>query len=137
MHLADWFDSDGQESATITGITGWGESVRRFIEFTALEVGWGAIEWEGEDILETGIRSRADVVQRIDLRYLPPDEVETLLEDPSKSHIRLSWQPTTLEQLVEHGRQEALLGLKGCQVAGSIENQATSPLAVEQARSEI
>ena len=123
--------------------TGRQESVRRFIELTAAELGWGAIQWEGEGVNETGRRSTGEVVVRIDPRYFRPAEVETLLGDPSKAHARLGWQPTTtLEQLVaemvehdkEEARKEALLRLKGFKVVGSMENPPTNPLAVEQAR---
>jgi GDPmannose 4,6-dehydratase len=123
--------------------TGRQESVRRFIELTAAELGWGAIQWEGSGVSEMGLRSTGEVVVRIDPRYFRPAEVETLLGDPSKAHARLGWQPTTtLEQLVaemvehdkEEARKEALLRLKGFKVVGSMENPPTNPLAVEQAR---
>jgi GDPmannose 4,6-dehydratase len=111
--------------------TGRQESVRRFIELTAQELGWGALQWEGDGIHETGRRSSGEVVVRIDPRYFRPAEVETLLGDPSKAHAKLGWQPTTtLEQLVaemvahdkEEARKEALLRLKGFNVVGSMEN---------------
>jgi GDPmannose 4,6-dehydratase len=123
--------------------TGRQESVRRFIELAALELGWGAIEWQGEGIEEIGQRSTGEVVVRIDPRYFRPAEVETLLGDPSKAHAKLGWQPTTtLEQLVaemvahdkEEARKEALLRLKGFKVVGSMENPPTNPMAVERAR---
>jgi GDPmannose 4,6-dehydratase len=123
--------------------TGRQESVRRFIELTAAELGWGVIQWDGEGIGETGRRSSGEVVGRIDPRYFRPAEVETLLGDPSKAHAKLGWQPTTtLEELVaemvthdkEEARKEALLRLKGFKVVGSMENPPTNPLAVEQAR---
>ena len=46
--------------------------MRRFIELTALELGWGAIEWQGEGLQETGRRSTGEVVVRIDPRYFRP-----------------------------------------------------------------
>jgi GDPmannose 4,6-dehydratase len=123
--------------------TGRQESVRRLIELAAMELGWGAIEWQGEGIEEIGQRSTGEVVVRIDPRYFRPAEVETLLGDPSKAHAKLGWTPTTnLEELVaemvahdqEEARKEALLRLKGFKVVGSMENPPTNPLAVEQAR---
>jgi GDPmannose 4,6-dehydratase len=123
--------------------TGQQESVRRFIELTSAELGWGAIQWEGAGVNETGRRSTGEVVVRIDPRYFRPAEVETLLGDPGKAHAKLEWQPTTtLEQLVaemvqhdvEEARKEALLRQKGFKVVGSMENTPTNPLAVEQAR---
>jgi GDPmannose 4,6-dehydratase len=122
--------------------TGRQESVRRFIELTALELGWGPLHWEGTGVQETGRRSSGEVVVRIDPRYFRPAEVETLLGDPSKAHEKLGWTPiTTLEQLVaemvaadrEEARKEAILRLKGFNVVGSMENPPTNPLAVRDA----
>jgi GDPmannose 4,6-dehydratase len=42
--------------------TGRQESVRRFIELTALELGWGALEWQGEGLEEIGERSTGEMV---------------------------------------------------------------------------
>jgi GDPmannose 4,6-dehydratase len=123
--------------------TGRQETVRRFIELTAAELGWGAIQWEGEGVDEIGRRCTGELVVRIDPRYFRPAEVETLLGDPSKAHAKLGWQPTTsLEQLVaemvkhdkEEARKEALLRLKGFKVVGSMENPPTNPIGVERAR---
>ena len=123
--------------------TGRQESVRRFIELAAAELGWGAIEWQGSGLEEVGRRSSGEVVVRIDPRYFRPAEVETLLGDPSKAHAKLGWTPTTsLEELVaemvaadkEEARKEAILRLKGFNVVGSMENPPTNPLTVKQAR---
>ncbi len=111
-------------------VTGRQESVRRFIELTALELGWGALEWQGSGTEETGRRSTGEVVVRIDPRYFRPAEVETLLGDPSKAHDKLGWTPTTtLDELVaemvaadrEAARKEVILRLKGFNVVGSME----------------
>jgi GDPmannose 4,6-dehydratase len=82
--------------------TGRQESVRRFIELTALELGWGGIFWQGEGLAETGARvDSGEVVVRIDPRYFRPAEVDTLLGDPTRAHRKLGWRPsTTLEELV-------------------------------------
>jgi GDPmannose 4,6-dehydratase len=110
--------------------TGRQESVRRFIELAAAELGWGLIEWEGTGAEEIGKRSTGEVVVRIDPRYYRPTEVDTLLGDPSRAHQKLGWTPTTtLEELVaemvahdrEEARKEAILRLKGFQVVGSRE----------------
>ena len=76
--------------------------MRRFIELTALELGWGGIQWKGDGLEEIGSRSdTGDVVVRIDPRYFRPSEVETLLGDPTKAKEKLGWTPTTtLEELV-------------------------------------
>ena len=127
--------------------TGRQETVRRFIELTAEQLGWGGIDWQGEGIHEIGRRSASsEVVVRIDPRYFRPAEVETLLGDPSIARQKLGWVPTTtLEELVaemvaadkEEAKKEAILRLKGFAVVGSMENPPTNPMAVEQAREAI
>ena len=124
--------------------TGRQESVRRFIELTAEQLGWGGMRWEGSGLEETGIRSdTGDVVVRIDPRYFRPAEVETLLGDPTKAKEKLGWTPTTtLEELVaemvaadkEEAAKEALLRKQGFAVVGSMENPPTNPEAVAAAR---
>ena len=122
--------------------TGRQESVRRFIELTALELGWGENEWEGKGLEEIGKRSTGEVVVRIDPRYFRPAEVETLLGDPTKAKEKLGWTPTTtLEEVVaemvatdkEEAKKEAYLKLKGFNVVGSMENPPTNPDAVKSA----
>jgi len=120
--------------------TGRQESVRRFIELTAEQLGWGPMHWQGSGLEETGIRSDTGVVVvRIDPRYFRPAEVETLLGDPSKAREKLGWTPTTtLEELVaemvvvdkEEAAKEALLRQQGYAVVGSMENPPTNPEAV-------
>ena len=111
--------------------TGRQESVRRFIELAAAELGWGALTWAGEGVTVIGRRNTGEVVVRIDPRYFRPAEVETLLGDPSKAREKLGWTPTTtLEELVaemvatdrEEARKEALLRLKGFNVVGARES---------------
>ena len=122
--------------------TGRQESVRRFIELSAIELGWDKdqkgvpIKWENKGVDEIGIRSdTGQVVIRIDHRYFRPTEVETLLGDPSKAKEKLGWIPKiSLEELVkemikydkEEAKKEALLRKKGFDVYGSIENPPNS-----------
>ena len=123
--------------------TGRQESVRRFIELTALELGWGGIHWEGEGLHETGSRAdTGDVVVRIDPRYFRPAEVETLLGDPLRAKKKLDWSPTTtLEELVaemvaadrEEAQKEAYLKHKGFSVVGTMENPPSNPEAIQNA----
>jgi len=111
--------------------TGRQESVRRFIELTAQQLGWGPMQWDGEGTAEVGRRGdTGDVVVKIDPRYFRPAEVETLLGDPSKAKEKLGWTPTTtLEELVaemvatdvEEAKKEAYLKRKGFAVVGARE----------------
>ena len=111
--------------------TGRQESVRRFIELSAQELGWGPMHWDGEGAAEVGRRGDTGaVVVRIDPRYFRPAEVETLLGDPSKAKDKLGWTPkTTLEELVaemvaadvEEAKKEACLKREGFAVVGARE----------------
>ena len=66
--------------------TGRQESVRRFIELSAEQLGWGQPLWDGEGTAEVGRRGDTGaVVVKIDPRYFRPAEVETLLGDPSRA----------------------------------------------------
>ena len=122
--------------------TGRQETVRRFIELAAEQLGWGgasqpAIQWDGEGLEEVGRRGDTGaVVVRIDPRYFRPAEVETLLGNPTKAKDTLGWTPTTtLEELVaemvaadqEEAAKEALLLRKGFAVVGSMENPPANP----------
>ena len=119
--------------------TGRQESVRRFIELTADQLGWGGIEWSGSGVEEQGRRAdTGDLVVRIDPRYFRPAEVETLLGDPTKAHAKLDWTPTTtLEELVtemvaadkQEAAKEAVLRREGFNVVGSMENP---PMALQR-----
>jgi len=118
--------------------TGRQESVRRFIELAATELGWAAgleggpsILWDGEGLEEIGRRADTGaVVVRIDPRYFRPAEEDTLLGDPTKARQKLGWKPTTtLEQLVaemvaadmQEAAKEATLKREGFEVVGSRE----------------
>ncbi len=103
--------------------TGRQESVRRFIELSALELGWGGIIWEGEGIEEIGMRKdNGKVVIKIDPQYFRPTEVNSLLGDATKAHKKLGWRSqTSLEELVsdminndlQNASKKALLLSKG------------------------
>ncbi len=121
--------------------TGRQESVRRFLELTASELGWEGLSWEGKGVNEIGRRSDTGaVVVQIDPRYFRPTEVETLLGDPSNAKNKLGWTPTTtLEQLVaemvtadkQEAAKEATLRREGFNVVGSMENPPTNPEAIK------
>ena len=147
-HARDYVEMQGlmlqqEQPEDFVIATGRQESVRRFIELTAQELGWGGIEWSGKGLQETGKRAdTSEVVVRIDPRYFRPAEVETLLGDPTKAREKLGWTPTTtLEQLVgemvaadvEEAAKEATLRREGFLVVGSMENPPTSPAMIEAA----
>ena len=112
--------------------TGKQISVRRFIELTALELGWGKIIWEGEGLKEFGRRADNNkVVIRIDPRYFRPTEVQTLLGDSSKAKEKLGWSSKiTVEELVsemviqdkKEAQKDSFLLTEGFEVNNSLEN---------------
>ncbi|MBI96685.1 GDP-mannose 4,6-dehydratase [bacterium] len=118
--------------------TGRQESVRRFVELTAKELGWGGsnnkagIFWEGKGLSEVGIRAdTGEIVVRIDPNYFRPTEVDSLLGDPTKAFERLNWEPqTSLEELIaemvladkEEAKKNAFLKSKGFSVIEPIQS---------------
>jgi len=118
--------------------TGRQVTVRRFVELSAQQLGWGALEWQGHGVEEVGLRSDTGaVVVRVDPRYFRPTEVETLLGDPRKAREKLGWTPTTtLEELVaemmvsdqQEAAKEAVLKQQGFNVVGSMESPPSSGL---------
>ena len=113
-------------------------SVRKFIELTALALGWNredkgpAIIWSGEGTEEIGRRAdNGNIIIRIDKRYYRPTEVQTLLGDSTKAKEKLGWTPTiSLEELIKEmvevdkkeAAKEAYLKRKGFSVKNFIEN---------------
>ena len=89
--------------------TGRMETVRKFIEICALELGWNSkngepgIIWEGRGINEIGKRADTkEIIIRIDERYFRPTEVDLLLGDASKAKKELGWKPkTNIKELVK------------------------------------
>tara|TARA_A100001011_G_C14262253_1_gene822995 strand:+ start:129 stop:1268 length:1140 start_codon:yes stop_codon:yes gene_type:complete len=101
--------------------TGRMETVRKFIELSASELGWGnnankspAIVWENSGSKEIGRRGdTGKIVIRVDPRYFRPTEVDELKGDPSKAFKKLNWKnKISLEQLVKEmisfDKQEAM-----------------------------
>ena len=88
--------------------TGRTETVRKFCELSAKELGWGLnndsspIIWEGNGIEEIGRRGDTkEIVIRIDPRYYRPCEVNELLGDASKAREKLNWSPKiSLEEMI-------------------------------------
>ncbi len=83
--------------------TGQQASVREFINLSAKKLNWGGIQWEGKGVNEIGKRlDTGEIVIRINSNYFRPAEVETLLGDPSKAFLKLSWTPkVSLDELIE------------------------------------
>jgi GDPmannose 4,6-dehydratase len=141
--LMQWLMLQQETPEDFVIATGRQESVRRFIELTALELGWGSLIWEGVGLNECGRREDSgEIVVRIDPRYFRPAEVDTLLGDPRRAHEKLGWKPTTtLEELieemvasdVEEAAKEATLLREGFNVVGSMENPP-APLSVQSQR---
>ena len=117
--------------------TGRTETVRKFVELTAKELGWNTkinpsgIVWEGEGLKEVGKRAdNGKVVIKIDSRYFRPTEVDILLGNASKAKKELGWVPKIgLEELVsemiahdlEAAKKELILKNKGYPTLNSIE----------------
>ncbi len=117
--------------------TGRSETVRKFIEISAIKLGWDSktkgtgIIWEGEGINEIGKRAdNCEIVVRIDQRYFRPTEVEELLGDSTKANLELGWEPKiTLEDLVsemikndlEESKKELILKNKGYSQSSPVE----------------
>jgi len=88
--------------------TGRTETVRRFVEICALNLGWQSkngdqgIIWEGKGLNEVGKRAdNGQTVIRIDKRYFRPTEVDLLMGDSNKAYKELNWYPKmNLEQII-------------------------------------
>ena len=117
--------------------TGRQESVRRFVELSAIALGWNknqqnGIIWKGEGTDEVGIRvDTGEVVIRIDKRYFRPCEVDSLLGNAKKAADELGWEAKTdLESLVKEmieedisiAKKEVLISKKGFNVSSPQEN---------------
>lgn len=120
--------------------TGVQYSVRRFIEWSAEELGV-KIRFEGKGATEVGVvisvqgdkapaLQAGQVIVRVDPRYFRPTEVETLLGDPSKAKTKLGWEPEISVQEMcremvaadlEEAKRQSLLKQHGFQVHMSVE----------------
>ena len=96
------------------------ETVRKFIELSARELGWNnsknelAIIWEGEGLNEIGKRAdTGDIVIRIDKRYFRPTEVDQLMGESKKAFKKLGWEPNTslielISEMITKDKEDAL-----------------------------
>ena len=133
-----WMMLQQEEPEDFVISTGRMETVRRFIEICAFNLGWNesidgpSIIWKGSGENEIGLRAdNLDVVVKINPRYFRPTEVEQLQGDSSKAFKKLNWEPkTTLEELIsemiafdkEEALKEKFLRKKGFDVVSSIES---------------
>lgn len=75
--------------------TGVQYSVRQFVELSAVELGM-QIDWTGQGLNEEGAifdGGKKIGVVKVDPVYFRPTEVETLLGDSTKAHVKLGWKP--------------------------------------------
>lgn len=136
-----WMMLQQDEPEDFVIATGKQYSVRRFIEWSAKELGV-TLRFEGQGVDEVAIVDAidgghapalnvGDVVVRVDPRYFRPAEVETLLGDPSKAKEKLGWVPEiTTEQMcaemvaedLHTAKRHALLKKYGYEIPVSLEN---------------
>ncbi|KXV16890.1 GDP-mannose 4,6 dehydratase [Caballeronia megalochromosomata] len=126
-----WMMLQQEEPEDFVIATGIQYSVREFVQQAAAELGI-VVRFEGEGVDELGIVDRltsretklrpGQIIVRVDPRYFRPTEVETLLGDPSKAHMKLGWKPkTSFATLVQEmvradyqiARRDALVTLAG------------------------
>tara|TARA_B100000242_G_scaffold292700_1_gene268715 strand:+ start:871 stop:2007 length:1137 start_codon:yes stop_codon:yes gene_type:complete len=133
-----WMMLQQEEPKDYVIASGRTETVRRFVELSAKQLGWGTdqnpsgIIWEGKGLNEIGKRANnGKTVVKIDSRYFRPTEVDILLGDASKAKKELGWEPKrSLEDLVgemikydsNEARKELILKNKGFTTPNSIEN---------------
>jgi GDPmannose 4,6-dehydratase len=72
--------------------TGEQHSIRQFVEAAARELDI-SLEWRGTGVEEEGYDERGNCIVRIDLRYLRPAEVDSLIGDATKARTKLGWRP--------------------------------------------
>ena len=106
--VMQWLMLQQKEAKDYVISTGRMETIRKFIELAAKQLGWNknkyepAIIWEGEGINEIGRRADNNkVVIRVDPKYFRPTEVEELRGDSSNAYKDMGWEPTiTLEEMI-------------------------------------
>lgn len=102
--------------------TGEQHSVREFVTAAAAELDM-RIRWHGSGIDEQGIDERTGrIIVRIDPRYFRPTEVDTLVGDASKAHLKLGWVPeigfdALIKEMIaedlEEARRDAVMAGQG------------------------
>jgi GDPmannose 4,6-dehydratase len=98
-----WRVLQHEQPEDIVIATGRQESVRRFIELAASELGLGGIDWECKALRETGLRAdTSEVMGRIDPRYFSAQRRRKLrwMIPPGPKRSSAGMPTTTLEELV-------------------------------------
>jgi GDPmannose 4,6-dehydratase len=133
-----WLILQQEEPEDFVIATGAQHSVRDFVRWSAAELGI-TLCFDGEGLDEVGIVDAVedqsstavkpgDIIVRVDPRYFRPAEVQTLLGDPTKAHVKLGWVPkVTARQLCSEmvaadlaiAKQHALLASYGYPVSVS------------------
>ena len=93
--------------------TGRQHSVRSFVD-AAFSVAGIQIHWEGEGVNEKAFDKSGRCLVSVDPHYFRPAEVEALLGDATKAHVKLGWHPrTSFEELVQEMVTEDIKALRG------------------------
>jgi GDPmannose 4,6-dehydratase len=97
-----WQIVNSEEPGDYVLATGETHTVRSFVEH-AFDVAGVEIEWKGQGVDEMGYDAETgEVLVEVDSRYFRPNEVDTLIGDPSKAEEKLGWEAETgFEELVE------------------------------------
>ena len=114
-----WLMLQQEEPEDFVIATGRSESIRKFVELSAIALGWisnneKGIIWEGSGYDEVGRRADTkEIVVRIDKKYFRPTEVDLLIGDASKARNRLNWTPKVsledlIKEMITHDREKAL-----------------------------
>lgn len=104
-----WLMLQQDEPEDFVLATGETHSVRTFVEKSFARVGI-PIDWRGKGVEEKGYdRTSGRCVVEVDPLYFRPTEVDLLIGDPTKAHMKLGWKHETgLDQLVAEMVREDL-----------------------------
>jgi GDPmannose 4,6-dehydratase len=106
---AMWMMLQQSEPDDFVIATGKQHSVREFCQIAFKELGID-LEWQGKGLYEKGIdKKTGKVIVGVDPEYFRPNEVESLLGDPTKAREKLGWKPKiSFEELVKEMAQSDL-----------------------------
>ena len=116
---AQWLMLQQETPEDFVIATGEQHSVREFVT-KAAECLDMQMRWVGTGVDEIGIDTKTErTMVKIDSRYFRPAEVDTLLGDATKAHLKLGWRPEhTFGDLVrEMVREDLLLAKRDAAIA--------------------